>query len=893
VQYVHEHGIYHRDIKPGNILLDRRGPAVTLRLTDFGLAKQMDCDSSLTASGAVLGTPSYMAPEQVARQPSPIGPRTDVYGLGAVLYELLTGRPPFKEATIAATLEQVQLAAPVRPRQLRSCVPYNLEIICLKCLEKRAERRYASAAALAGDLRRFLAAQPIQARPPRRMERLGRWIRRRPWAAAFGCFICLAGLILLSGGLYLQVIKRTHDADFSAAMQQHEHHQKIIRQKDQRLRQYRYADAFTLAARHGSQRRLNDLAEQLQICRSSAGADDLYDPRGFEWYYLSAQARILRWQMRSPDPSLWCAAFSADGTVCATGHEDGGICLWDRTSGRMQQELAGHKLPVYALAYSRDGKYLVSGGGKKTDRRNEGELFLWDTATRNSRPLVGGHLAVVNALAFSPDGRSFAAVLADNTVKLWEAPSGTFRKTISFAVEVASVAFQADSTILAVGHVDGRISLCDTTNDHVFAHWQGHQRCIWSVACSQANSLLVSGGHDHVVRLWGRDPNRLLGEYGHDSEVWGVAISPDERTVASISQDGVVKLWDVKERRERFWFMVSPGHGRCVAFSPDGQALAVGSQDGKLGMYQVARATEATSWLGHQLGPLPREVWAVAFSPDGKTLASAGDDQRVRLWSPVSGRPLNTLLGHLSLVSCIAFSPDGQLLASGSFDRTANVKLWDPAAGTETAALLEHTQPINALAFAPGGNMLATAGRDGIVCLWNVAARNARPIHLGCNIRSLTFSPDGRTLALAGEDGNVFLWDVYDKRVRRTLPPHPQGHVAVAFSPDGKTLVSGDIQGMLRFWEADSGDVRNNVQAHTGPVNCLAFTPDGKTLASASFDHTVKLWQAASQRELLTLAKHADRVRWLAFSPDGARLATAGHDGLLTLYRADKGIGQE
>jgi WD40 repeat protein/serine/threonine protein kinase len=888
VQYVHEHGIYHRDIKPGNVLLDARESICTPRLTDFGLAKQFDSDSGLTANGTILGTPSYMAPEQFERRPDNIGPPTDVYGLGAVLYELLTGRPPFKGATDAKTMEQVLNEAPTRPRQLRSELPRDLETICLKCLEKQAERRYASAAELASELRRFLAGEPIQARPANRAERLGKWMRRHPWMAAFSCFACLAVLILLSGGLHLQEIKRTHDANLSAATKQREEHQEIILQKEQRLRQYHYADAIALARQHWDKRRLDELTEQLQIYTSSAGTDEAHDPRGFEWRYLSAQARILRRQMRSPDSSLWCVAFSPDGTTCATGHEDGAVRSWDRASGQLLQTLTGHKLPVYHLAYSPDGKHLVSGGGVNTDRRNEGELLLWDTGTRRSRLLVREPLAAVDSLAFSTDGRTFAVALADNTVKLWEIPSGSPRIIIPFGAPAVSLTFHPNSASIAVGHPDGRISLCDAANGRAITSWHGHQDCVRSLAFSQANGWLVSGGRDHAVRLWGQDTNRPLGEYRHNDEVWSVAISPDERTIASISRDGIVKLWDVNERRERFWFAAPPGQGRCVAVSPDGKDLAVGSSDGRLWMCDLSRATEATSWPGHRLGPLPREAWSVAFSPDGQILASAGDDGMVRLWNSANGRPLDTLSGHQSLVTSITFSPDGKLLATGSFDKTANVKLWNARTGAEVAALPGHTQPVDAVAFAPNDKWLVTAGRDGVTRMWDVATRKDRPIVSGHNVESLAVSPDGRTLALACENESVYLWDMEANRIRLTLPPHPKGHVAVAFSPDGKTLVSGGVQGTLRFWDADSGDLRGSIQAHTGPVNCLAFAPDGKTLASASFDRTIKLWQAASRRELITLAKHADWVRWLAFSADGAMLATAGHDGVLTIYHADK-----
>jgi len=914
VQYVHEHGIYHRDIKPGNILLDpQRGgdsgggkaavadasgslERFTPRLTDFGLAKLHEAQTESTCSGAVLGTPLYMAPEQVEGRLRDIGPATDVYGLGAVLYEMLTGQPPFRGATGADTLRQMLAEEPVLPRCLRRDVPSDLQTICLKCLQKEPVRRYAHAAELADDLRRFLTGEPIQARPVGRSERLRKWVRRRPAKAILMVSSFLIALVLVIGWSRLASLEQARHAERAAATSQIVEHQEAVRQTEQRLRQLHYTEDIAQAWRAWEHRQPEHMADPLNKYRLAADSDKIDDLRDFEWYFLSRLARARPRVMRYP-ADLYCLAFSPDGMMCASGHRDGTIALWDPVSGRQRGTLNRHTLPVRALAYSPEGKYLASASGARENGNLRGELLLWDTQRANvllSFPTPSG---LIRSLAFTPDGKTLATVLqlrsGGGEVSFWEIPSGTQRQVISFPAPAgaASVAFSPDGITAVIGQVHGKISLCDSVTGQILETRPGHQGVIWSMACGHKDGVLVSGGGDGRVRLCSCPPGgSLLAEYRHEEPVWSVALAPDNRSVASISHD-MLKVWDRVNHGEQFSCVLhgTERRGKVVAFSPDGKTLAIGSEYGSLWMYdyEVLRAAEALSWLGHREGKEAREAWAVAFSPDGKTLASAGDDHLIRFWDPATGRETAILRGHHSLVTSLAFSPDGKLLASGSFDEKGPVKLWEVASGKALATLNGHNNRVDSVIFSPDGQMLATAGRDRTVRLWDVATRTELLIRLSHTIESLAFSPDGRTLAMTDNSQTVFLWDIKERKIRRMLLPHPPGHVAVAFSPDGKILVTGDREGMVRFFDAATGELRFSARSPDG-VNCLAFTPDGKTVASASFDKKVKLWQVLTGRELLTLPAQKDRVRWLAFSADGALLATAGQDGILHIYRADK-----
>jgi WD40 repeat protein len=802
VQAAHEHGVIHRDLKPGNVLLGS-GPETSLgesapKITDFGLAKRTDV-AGMTASGAVVGTPSYMAPEQAAGDKKEVGPAADVYALGAILYELLTGRPPFLGATTMDTLMQVLSVDPVPLRRLQPQVPRDLETITLKCLQKDPRKRYASAAELADDLERFLDGRPIKARPVGPLERLARWCRRNPALAALSATVAalLVGTSILSTLAAIRIerarteavrsaeakedaleqlsgaLKRERDA-FVAVDQARsravDREREALRRKQEaeeeqaRAQASLYFNSVSLAERYWSANS-TDLAEgKLERCPPIL--------HHWEWHYLKRLCQAARHSATSPETGTASAvALNPDGQRVATAYSDQvphfrvdqwAVKVWDGQTGAELLELQDDNTfaPLHAVAFDPTGKRLAVASAARV-------VNVWskiDQSSRGPTPLVlKGHGGACLGVAFGPSGRRLATCSADRTVRLWDAEKG-----------------------------------------RPLAVLKGHTREVHTAVFSPNGKRLASGGADNTVRIWdvapGKPAKLLFTLIGHRGHVRGLAFGPGGKQLASCSLDGTIKVWDIQ-------------HGK----------------------FTLACA-------GHA-GP----VNAVAFSPDGKRLASAGDDQVLKVWDSGTGKELFTLRGHKGAVHALAYRASGRELVSVGRDRT--FKVWDAATGGQGLHLSGNR---SAVAFAPDNRQVATAS-EGVITVWSVPAGRARRTlrgHRG-KVVKMAFSPDGRRLLsasaflpAAGKPGAVPLpekpavelkvWDLHRGRALLTREGQPDGDVCVAFSPDGKRLAAAVGQRKVRLWDtAGKGPPRTVLVADVQVVRALAFSRDGRLLAVA------------------------------------------------------------
>ncbi|MEO2020870.1 MAG: protein kinase, partial [Pirellulaceae bacterium] len=802
IEYAHQQGILHRDLKPHNVLMDAKNQPW---VTDFGLAKRIEGQSDLTGTGQVLGTPSYMPPEQACADAAAVGPTSDVYSLGAILYELVTARPPFKAQTPLDTLLQVLGEEPVAPHSLNGSVPVDLETIILKCLEKDPRRRYQSAQELAEELGRYLAGEPIQARPIGQWERAWRWCRRKPTLAALYGTAATLMLILGIGGTMVAVQQSRNARQETSLRQQADGAtkkatQNLLVAETERKR----ANQEAASARSSNEKATRNLqvaeGERKRANREATAAQDSAEEarrnlRIAEQYLYHAymlQARI-DWKERNLNRLAQTLDQFQDDEVLKSFE-------WHYWKSLLESDavtLQGHDGPVRGVVCSPDGKWLASAGADQA-------IKIWQANTGQLKATLRGHEKTIRGLSFSHDGLRLASASEDRSVRIWDILAGKELQALAgHKGYVTSVSFHPDGKHVVSGSSDRTVKIWDLDTREVMKTISGYKGQVTSVCYSLDGGVLAAGG-TYFLRLYDNNGVYVGGFSGPSTLVRSIALSPRGKYLASrhfeqprpggVASEEVIQLWDATSRRKLMIMRGCAGRGSMsLSFSPDGKLLAAPSDDGAVKVWRIPTGEEVLRLQGH-VGA----VNAVAFYPDGKRLASAGHDGTVKVWDAFTQEKVLTLSGHEQWITSLAFSPDGKQLASASRDQT--VRLWDIDAQRKTATLPISKSPVEVVAY----------------------------------------SPDGKLLAFCSQGDQVTLWETASQQ-RQVFDGFENGGYSLLFSPDGKSLLRGSSS-QLKKIDVQTGQQLGLTRTSFGNARYSSFSPDGERFATCALDGTLKVW---------------------------------------------------
>ena len=950
VQHAHQKGIVHRDLKPSNILVTLIDGRPIPKIIDFGVAKalggKLTEHTMSTQFGAILGTVEYMPPEQVGFSGTHVDTRADIYSLGVILYEILTGLKPFdsqrlrvaafgellriireeepsKPSTRISTDDGLPSLAALRriePARLPKLLRGDLDWVVMKCMEKQRDRRYETANALARDIQRYLTDEAVEARPPSTAYQIQKLVRRHK-----GLFITSA-LIFLS--MFFGVIGTTL-GQLEAMRQQ----SLAIGEKN---------IAIELAASEAQareeveqQRKLaDDRAETLQATLAES-----YFRQGLYEYEAgqpnSALIDLTRaLAMTKPDsplassyrrvlvdrcirggrlqiPPLWhdgpvySSSFSKDGTRIVTASGDKTVRIWDATTGIPIGKPMVHAKEVADAIFSPDGTRIVT--------RSHNEARLWDAFSRAPIGATMQHDDVITSFAFSPDGAHVVTGSVDKTARLWDAQTGLpFASVMKHDAPIYCVAFSPNGKRIATGTGDhtktGLVHLWDAqSGTQVGDGIPDFKNIVHSVTFSHDSTRLLTGGQDWTARVWDAETGTFLGpKIQSDTPIGNAIFSPDgSRILTCVSDLGgyesfTARLWDAKTGLPIGAVMDHSGHVQSMAFSPDGTFVVTASK--------AKRGYAAWLWdanTGVRVGePMHHQsnITSVSFSPDGSRVLTGSYDRASRLWNihaenlvveemkyPKEDRPV-----------VVAYNRDGTRFITGGGGkglryRTGFTHLYESRTGVPIVKEMNHPYHVHCAAFSPDGTRIVIGSGEWAIAgqaqLWdaNTGTLIADAMNHSQYVRCAAFSPDGNYIVTTSSDGTARLWDAHNGVNIGKEMKHRGGVIQAAFSPDGSRIVTASMDLTARLWDAHTGEPLGKELNHESDVQAVAFHPDGTIIATGSYGGVAQLWDAESGERRGNLMKHDDVINSVGFSQDGTRLVTGSRDFTVRLWDAHSG----
>ncbi|HTL56275.1 MAG TPA: protein kinase [Candidatus Limnocylindrales bacterium] len=944
VHHAHQRAVLHRDLKPGNILLDQQGEP---HVSDFGLAKCLDSTDGFTMTGAMLGSPSYMSPEQAAGHADQLTTASDIYSLGALFYQLLTGRPPFEAATPLATLEKVVRQEPRLPRTLRPGLDPDLETICLKCLEKEPARRFGSAEALAEDLERWLRHEPILARPAGALDRITKWTQRNPGTAALVTLSSLAVLGLLVGQtiMSLRLSRANTKAQATNERLARSVYESRWRQADDAARADERGEAIARFSKF--------LRENPSDSTAAARLLSLLSTCNFP---------VLLVPPMLHETTVVALDFNRTGDRLATASSGGVARLWNVESGKLEVELKHPAELTHCVLCGQGDLRLLT-------LTKDAKARLWDLG--NKQLILEAESAPLDKVQWSRhvvptrDHGRIALKLDARVLGVLDANSGAWLKPLlRMPTEISLYAMSADGRLLAIASSSqlqlykvgsdqplfAPVALSATPDDLQFsddAHWLAclshdkirlmntltgvsepdfNTKAVQIAFLGKSDRLIISSAYSgsplevidpHTGRECGSPfgqpefdaqshgpllfsykntgpalPSRLAlldpanGRFQtelfiHGGPISAEKFSPNGRIVATASQDRTVRLWSVQMRPAEPLNLPVGSEVYEAQWSPAGDRILSSSG---ISSGQVRLWDARTGATLQLLANLDGVIFWAQWAPDGKRFATAAVNGTARIWDAQTGQPVSGSLRHESSLEHCAFSPGGEWLATAADDHT--VRLWDGHSGKPIGEPLLHPNAPLKISFSSDGHRLATGCIDGSICVWSVPDGRlvVGPLHHGGICWVAAFSPDDHRLVSASSDSTAQIWDAATGQP--LLPPfrHEGPVLWASFSPDGRAIATSTEFGTTRVWDSATGQLLSAPVRQPGKVWYVKWSSDGRFLVTTCTDGSARLWDAFTGHLVAEPLSHTAELRRADFSPDGQRLLTTGYDGTIKIW---------